>query len=185
MVRHELPVWVRRTVLVVVVVLLVMSLAVGLASARMPSAASRATALNDARRLWHAQGVAHYRLVMQAPAWCRIDVEIQNERVLHVYKNSCPGPAQAVTDLFALVERMNANPNQQYCGPNGCECVEQRFAQAEYDARSGFPTKIKMRRQRATNWDGLWQYMLAHGLPNCLTPPDTEIITVLSFQPLG
>ena len=114
-----------------------------------------------------------------------MDAEIENERVVRVYENSCPGSANTVTDLFDLARRLDRNPDTIYCAAGGCECLEQRFAQAEYDAQFGFPLAIRMRRQRSANWDGLWGYLLAHGLPNCLAPPDTDLVRVLSFRPLG
>ena len=180
-----LPGPVRRVLLVATAVLLAMSMAAGLALARPSSPAARAAAQRDAQHLWAMRAFSHYRLVVHAPSWCKIDAEVQQERVVKVFQNSCPVNALTVSGLFEYVDHMNQHPDRQYCGPNGCECVEQRFAQTEYDATLGYPRAIRVRRQRSANWEGLWGYMLQHGLPSCLTPPDTDMVTVVSLQPLS
>ena len=175
----------RRALLAGTAVLLALGMAAGLALARPSSPAARAAAQRDAQQRWGSRAFSHYRLVVHAPSWCQIDAEVQQERVVRVFQNSCPLSALTVSDLFAYVDDMNQDPDRQYCGPNGCECVEQRFAQTEYDAALGYPRAIRVRRQRSANWDGLWGYLLQHGLPRCLTPPDTDVVTVVSLQPLS
>ena len=57
---------------------------------RPSSTFSRAQALADARNRWLSQPIPHYRLVMQAPSWCRLDVEIQAEQVVRVFRTAAP-----------------------------------------------------------------------------------------------
>src|SRR6187397_2164489 len=64
---------------------------------RPSSVAARAQELADARNRWLSQPVPHYRLVLQAPSWCRLDVEIRSEQVVRVFENSCPSAPQTVT----------------------------------------------------------------------------------------
>ncbi len=114
-----------------------------------------------------------------------MDAEIQNEQIVKVYENSCPGTVKTVTDLFDFARQLDLHPDTVYCAAGGCECVEQRIALIEYDPQLGFPRAIRVRRQRAANLDVLWAYMLARGLPNCLTPRDTGVVNVLSLKPLS
>jgi hypothetical protein len=146
--------------------------------------AARARALADARNRWFAQPVAHYRLVMRAPSWCRLDVEIQDERVVHVFENSCPTSPRTVTGLFDMIAQLDRTADTVFCAPRGCECTEVRYIQATYDAQLGFPLTIRLRRERQTNWPNLWRFMVSHGLPNCLTPRDLDLVQVLSIKPI-
>src|SRR6266508_4743709 len=73
-----------------------------LLGSRPSSTFSRAQALADARNRWLSQPVPHYRLVMQAPSWCRLDVEIQAEQVVRVFEDSCPTSPRTITGLFDL-----------------------------------------------------------------------------------
>lgn len=177
--------WRRHVALVALMVAAMAIAAVGVVSARIPDAAARAALLVQAQQRWAVRRLVHYRLVMQAPSWCRMDAEIENERVVRVYENSCPGSANTVTDLFDLARRLDRNPDTIYCAAGGCECLEQRFVYVEYDRDLGFPRAIRARRQRTANWDGLLSYVLARGVPNCLPPRDTDVVRVLSLDPLS
>jgi hypothetical protein len=175
-----------RRVFLVGAVLLVASLAAsGAFGLRAPSAVARTESWEQAQRRWEARTFRHYRMVAQAPSWCQMDLEIADERVVKVYQNTCPSPPQSVTELFGLVAQLNGEADRVYCAPDGCECTEQRFASAEYDPELGFPRTIGLRRVRATNWPELWHHLLTHGLPNCLNPLDTDVVKVISLQPLS
>ena len=43
----------------------------------------------------------------------------------------------------------------------------------------------QLRRERQANWPELWRFFSKHGLPNCWTPLDTDVVRVLSVQPLS
>ena len=152
---------------------------------RASSIASRAQQLADARNRWLLQPVSHYRLVMQAPSWCRRDVEIQSEQVVHVYEDSCPSAPQTVTGMFEMIKQLDSTADTTFCAPDGCECTEVRYVAASYDQQLGFPRSIRLRRERQTNWPELWRFFSKHGLPNCWTPFDTDVVHVLSVQPLS
>lgn len=175
----------RFVALVAITALMLACLAAGVARTRMSSAPARAAALAEARSRWDTRSFSHYRLVLQAPSWCRMDAEIKDEQIVKVYENSCPGGVKTVTDLFDFALQLDRQPNLIYCAAGGCECVEQRIALIEYDPQFGFPRAIRVRRQRAANMNGLWAYMLERGLPNCLTPRDTGVVNVLSLKPLS
>ncbi len=146
---------------------------------------SRAQELTDARNRWLSQPVPHYRLVMQAPSWCRLDVEIRAEQVVHVFENSCPSPPQTVTSMFEMIKQLDSAAGTIFCAPDGCECTEVRYVTASYDQQLGFPRSIRLRHERRTNWPMLWSFFVAHGLPSCLTPIDTNVVNVLSMQPIS
>jgi len=151
---------------------------------RPSSNAARAQQLADARNRWLSRPIPHYRLVMQAPSWCRLDVEIQAEQVVRVFQNSCPNAPQTVTDMFAMISQLDSAAGTIFCAPAGCECTEVYYATVSYDQQLGFPRSISVRRERQTNWPELWRFFLAHGLPSCLTPIDTDVVNVLSMQPI-
>jgi hypothetical protein len=175
----------QRAVLISVVVLLASWAAIGLFGIRTPSAAARTESWQQAQRRWAARAFTHYRMVLQAPSWCRMDLEIQDERVVQVHQNTCPTAPQTVTELFTVIKQLNAQADRIYCAPGGCECTEQRFANTVYDMQLGFPQTISLRRVRVTNWPELWHHLMTHGLPNCLTPLDIDIVNVISLQPLS
>ena len=178
----------RSGVLVASVAICGVLLACGLGallSMRPSSTFSRAKELDDARSRWLSQPVRHYRMVMQAPSWCRLDVEIQAEQVVHIFENSCPSAPQTVTAMFEMIKQLDSAAGTIFCAPDGCECTEVRYATASYDQQLGFPRSIRLRRERQTNWPELWRFFVAHGLPSCLTPIDTDVVNVLSMQPIS
>src|SRR5690349_10004413 len=97
---------IRRVGLIVLVALCVLWALAGVFGARTPSAAAREESWEQAQRRWAARPFTHYRVVMQAPSWCRMDVEIQNQRVVNVFQNSCPSAPQSVDELFAIVKQL-------------------------------------------------------------------------------
>ena len=152
---------------------------------RPSSMASRAQQLADARNRWLSQPIPHYRLVLQAPSWCRLDVEIQSEQVIRVFENSCPTSPRTVTGLFDFITQLDSTAETIFCAPRGCECTEVRYATASYDQQLGFPQTIRLRRDRQMNWPALWGFVVAHGVPNCLTPRDIDLVQVLSLNPIS
>jgi Family of unknown function (DUF6174) len=152
---------------------------------RRPSIASRAQQLADARNRWLSQPVPHYRLVLQAPSWCRLDVEIQREQVVHVFENSCPTSPHTVTGLFDLIKQLDSTAETIFCAPRGCECTEVRYTTASYDPQLGFPQTIRLRRDRQMNWPELWRFVVAHGVPNCLAPRDIDLVRVVALDPIS
>jgi hypothetical protein len=156
-----------------------------LLGSRPSSTFSRAQELADARNRWLAQPVPHYRLVMQAPSWCRLDVEIRSEQVVRVFQDSCPSAPQTVTGMFEMIKQLDSAAGTIFCAPSGCECTEVRYVTASYDQQLGFPRSIRLRRERQTNWPELWRFFVTHGLPRCLTPIDTDVVNVLSMQPIS
>ncbi|MBK9709945.1 MAG: hypothetical protein IPO81_01225 [Kouleothrix sp.] len=175
----------RRAILVAGAVLLLSCGLVGLFASRTLSTEARAQQLAQAEHRWQTRPFSRYRLVMQAPSWCRMDVEIQDERLAHVFENSCPGSIRTVTDLFQLIQQLDSSADTIYCAPAGCECTEIRAVRVDYDAQLGFPRSIQVRRLRATNWPELWSFVQARGLPNCLTPLDINVVNVLSLRPIS
>ena len=70
-----------------------------------------AQAFADAQRRWDGRPFSHYRLVSESSSndpsvglGCQRDLEIQNEQVIHVFRNDCPGwlDGMTVTDIFSL-----------------------------------------------------------------------------------
>ena len=128
----------------------VLLLACGLSALVIPRAtslASHAQQLADARKRWQSLTMPHYRLVMQAPSWCRLDVEIQSEKVVHVFENTCPTSPRPITGLFDLIKLLD--------------------------------------RTADTTWPALWGFVVHHGLPNCLTPPDIDLMQIVSLNPIS
>jgi hypothetical protein len=175
----------RRCLLAAGTLLLLASCLAGLLTVRGPSTATRAERLAEAESRWLSQAVTHYRMVLHAPSWCRLDVEIRNERVVKVYENSCPSAPRTVTSLFELIKQLDSHADAIFCAPRGCECTEVRFVQAVYDEQLGFPRAIRLRRQRETNWPELWHFFVRHGLPNCLTPLDLDVVDVVSLKQIS
>jgi hypothetical protein len=180
----------RRTylagVILVICAALLLACGLGVLLGSPPSTmASRARQLADARNRWFARPLPHYRLVMRAPSWCRLDVEIQDERVVHVFENTCPTSPRTVTGLFDMIAQLDSTAGTVFCAPRGCECTEVRYIRATYDAQLGFPTTIRLRRERQANWRNVWRFMMSHGLPNCLTPRDLDLVRVLSVKPIS
>ena len=178
----------RFRALAVILAIFGVLLACGLSallSWRPSSSFARAQALADARNRWLSQPVPHYRLVMQAPSWCRLDVEIQAEQVVRVFEDSCPSTPQTVTGMFDMITQLDNESGKIFCAPAGCECIEVRYITASYDQQLGFPRSIRLRRERQANWPELWRFFRVHGMPNCLTPIDTDIVQVLSMQPIS
>jgi hypothetical protein len=156
-----------------------------LLGSRPSTTASRARQLAEAQNRWFARPLPHYRLIMRAPSWCRLDVEVRDERVVQVFENSCPTSPRTVTGLFDLIAQLDSSPETIFCAPRGCECTEVRYVQATYDAQLGIPRTIRLRRERQANWPELWRFMVSRGLPNCLTPRDIELVQVLSIKPIS
>jgi len=181
----------HRRPLVMVVILafcVALMLACGLGallSSRPSTTSSRARELAEARNRWFARPVAHYRMVMQAPSWCRLDVEIQAEKIVRVFENTCPTSPRTVTGLFDMITQLDNSTGMVFCAPRGCECTEIRYIEATYDEQLGFPRTIRLRRERQANWPELWRFMLVHGLPSCLAPSEIDLVDVLSMNPLG
>src|SRR5215210_4719622 len=118
--------WLTRRVMLIAAVLLFASCAaMGLFGIRTPSAVARSEGWQQARQRWGGRAFTHYRMVLQAPSWCRMDLEILDERVVKVYQNNCPNPPPSVTELFNLVGWLNSQAERVECAPNGCECTEQ------------------------------------------------------------
>lgn len=183
--RRSRSLTIRRAALLAALASLLACGAAGLLRAAPPSAAQRAAQLEQARQRWEALRPARYRLVLAAPSWCRIDAEVEREQIVRVYASSCPSSAKSVSDLFALAHALDADADTRYCAPGGCECIERRVAQIDYDPQLGYPRAIALRRQRQINWDGFWAYLLRHGLPNCLPPRASNVLTVLTLDPLS
>ncbi|HEU5102404.1 MAG TPA: DUF6174 domain-containing protein [Roseiflexaceae bacterium] len=150
-----------------------------------PSVAGRAYELAAARDRWLSRTITHYRLVMQAPSWCRLDVEIKGEKVVRVFENSCPTSPRTVSGLFDMIKQLDSTADMVFCAPLGCECTEVRYVYARYDQELGFPRIIRLRRDRQMNWPELWHFLTTHGVPNCLTPRDIELVEVVSLNPIS
>ena len=154
----------------------------------LPSASStsgRARELAAARQRWQSRSITHYRLVMQAPSWCRLDVEIRAEKIVHVFENSCPTPPRTITGLFDMIKQIDTTANTIFCAPLGCECTEVRYFHASYDQELGFPRTISLRRDRQMNWSEVWDFLVTRGVPNCLTPRDIKLVEVVSVNPIS
>ena len=176
---------VGRLLLAASVSLVLLSCGMAGLSLGLPPVSTRAQRLADAENRWLARAVTHYRLVMQAPSWCRLDVEIRNEQVVQVFENSCPAAPRTVSNLFEQIRQLDSTANLAFCAPKGCECTEVRFAEAVYDQELGFPRSIQLRRQRQTNWREFWRFFVAHGMPNCLTPRDLDVVDVVSLKQMS
>jgi hypothetical protein len=174
----------RRWLLAACVGLVVSCGIAGALALRGPASTMRAQRLAEARSRWDTRAVPHYRLVMRAPSWCRLDVEIMHERLVKVFENTCPNAPQTVSSLFELIGRLDSSADVIFCAPHGCECTEVRYAQAVYDTQLGFPRSIRLRRQRQANWPELWRFFASRGVPNCLTPRDLDLVEVISLKPI-
>src|SRR5262249_33857112 len=113
----------RPYVVGVILALCVALLACGLSAllgARSSSPVTRAQQFSEARNRWLSQVMTHYRLVMQAPSWCQMDVEIQAEKVVHVFENTCPTAPRTVSGLFDLIKQLDNMAGMTFCAPRGC-----------------------------------------------------------------
>jgi hypothetical protein len=140
---------------------------------------------DDARSRWQAQAPAHYRLAVTSGPDCRIDLEVQAERVVRIlHQDSCLHPARSVSDLFALIERGQvAEP----CFFAGCACRIDVTTYASYDPTYGYPLDIRLRYNRAANWwtQGFWGYVVSRGhTPGCAKTAESEVAQVALFTPL-
>ena len=85
-----------------------------------------ASQFTEARRRWEARLFQHYRLAANYEvnwALCYYDIEVRNERIVHVFGLTClssaPSQTLAVGGIFENFERYLA---RRVCSPNGCYC---------------------------------------------------------------
>ena len=169
--RHALLV--RRNVAIAGAALLVLSLLGALLWRLLTPAYDKQFTAATTR--WESRSFSHYRLVMQAPGWCRVDVEVRDEQVVAIFQNTCPIGVRTVTGLFELIKQLDGNPETRHCAPAGCGCIEVQFAQVVYDDQFGFPRTTQLRRQREPNWPLFRRYLPSRGLSLCLTPPTPSL----------
>jgi hypothetical protein len=141
--------------------------------------------LLDARLRWRSQAPAHYRLVSATDEGCTIDVEVRDERVLHInQQDACMHPVRTVSDLFQLIERGQVSAP---CFFAGCACRIDVVAVVDYDTTYGYPARITLRSDRGPNWwnASFWQYIATQGRPpGCTSSASSPVARVLSFTPL-
>ncbi|WP_427161957.1 DUF6174 domain-containing protein [Aliinostoc sp. HNIBRCY26] len=108
--------------------------------------------LTQAKKTWETQAVSHYRLQINysAPFNCQQEVEIKNEKVIAVGKNTCASvPLVTVSELFQEISSI-ADGNK--CGPNGCICDGQLGFKATYDNHFGYPNQLEISLDRQHQW---------------------------------
>jgi len=143
----------------------------------------------QARRRWEARPFNHYRLAFDhgftrgGYAQCHHDVEVWNERIVHVFGATCLSghvtQALTVSGIFDKFERYFA---ERVCSATGCYCEGAYLVRATYDPVLGYPQTITTGFHR--NWvDDFLHNKL--GVQDCLrTDPTVEKISVTSLTPL-
>ncbi|HEY9636178.1 MAG TPA: DUF6174 domain-containing protein [Coleofasciculaceae cyanobacterium] len=113
---------------------------------------SETNQLAAAKKTWNSRSVSHYRLSLKSssPVDCQQEVEIQNEKVTVVRKNTCSTlPAMTVKDLFNKVASL---ADGKQCGPNGCACDGRLDVDAIYDPQFGYPRQLEIRLKPKNSW---------------------------------
>ncbi len=146
---------------------------------------SEANQLAAARSKWISKSVSHYRLSLSYSSHvnCQQEVEIQNDKVIAVRKNTCSAmPAMTVTDLFKKVQSL---ADSKQCGPNGCACDGNVGVDASYDAKFGYPRQVQIRLKPENRWLnlGYWTNQFTGGACTAIGFVDQKI-TVRAFNPV-
>jgi hypothetical protein len=93
-----------------------------------------------ARTLWVERPFSHYRLVARYHHnidYCYEDVEILEEKVVHVYEQDCEAIGlKSVTDIFELFDRFVGNAEIRPPVGNGCSYY---YVDAIFDDQFGYP----------------------------------------------
>lgn len=148
--------------------------------------AARVSDLQSARSRWDARSFSRYHLITQHAgglATCRQDVEIDRERVVVVFANTCGRSPITVASLFLDIERYNLTISGQ-CGPNGCACDGPIVVETRFDPALGYPTLFQVRSQSERRWQYLdfWKRLLRGGCT--LVGFGGPSITVVALTPI-
>lgn len=143
-----------------------------------------------AQTRWADRPFSRYRLVLEerygeSQPHCRQEVEVADEQVVSVMRNSCGRRVQTVTDLFTRIARGSATT--MLCSSANCACLSGLAIQVTYDSELGYPHEVRFQPQRATNWrgEGYWRYLIEHGrLPSCSGATSPKIISIVSLTPI-
>ena len=162
---------------------LIVCAAIGVA---LTFALARDADLQRARSRWDARPFSRYHLITEHDgglATCRQDVEIDRDRVVAVFANTCAREPITVANLFIDIERCNLTISGQ-CGPNGCACDGPIAVDARFDAALGYPTLFEVRSQAERRWQYLeyWRRLLTGGCT--LVGFSGPSITVVALTPL-
>jgi hypothetical protein len=142
--------------------------------------------LSAARSRWATRPFSRYRLELEYGrlGYCRQSVEIKDERVVAVLKNTCAEPVPTVSELFDRIER-DLRALSGSCGPNGCACDGTLVVSATYDPQLGYPHSKRVDLDSAARWryPDYWERRVA-GKYCTSWDMGREIITVVALTPM-
>ncbi|MBD2252157.1 DUF6174 domain-containing protein [Nostoc parmelioides] len=105
-----------------------------------------------AQKNWLKQGILHYKITINylSPNKCQQEVEIKNETVVAIKKNTCTTiPPLTITEMFKEIELLATGKE---CGPNGCACDGTIGVDATYDDQFGYPRRVAIKLQPEKRW---------------------------------
>src|SRR4030095_6006351 len=122
-----------------------------------------------ARARWDINSISHYRMAANYGtnlAQCYYDVEVWQERIVHVFSATCLSNAETnMLTIGGIFEYFEAYATKRVCSPNGCYCEGSYTVRATYDPTLGYPQRITTFFRR--NWlDDLLHGKL--GIQQCL-----------------
>ena len=123
--------------------------------------ASPTSQFSLARQRWETNSIVHYRMTANYSgnfSQCYYDIEVQQERLLHIFTMNCLSSAESKTltigGIFKNFERL---ATERVCSPNGCYCEGSYVLRATYDPTLGYPQRI------TTIFHRYWLDDLLHG----------------------
>ncbi len=141
-----------------------------LAVTRQPASAS--SGLAEARRLWAANGVEHYRLrvTQQTPAGrCEQEMVTRGSEVTPI-SNTCGMPANwTVPRLFSWIAELSREQANCYPDPSMCACRGAMATSVRYDQTMGYPLEVRYEWHKRPNLTHIAYYrsLLDRSFPGC------------------
>jgi hypothetical protein len=141
---------------------------------------------SQARHRWEASSVTHYQLVASYYgnfSQCYYDVEVLQDRIVHVFSFSCISSAESKTfTVSGMFKNFERYASSQVCSSNGCSCEGFYVLRATYDPTLGYPQSITTEFNRDLLYDvlhGNW------GTQKCLrTDPVVDKFERIKVKPL-
>lgn len=129
----------------------------------------------EARERWSVHPIPRYRLIIERPSLhCQQDVEVEDERIVQVFRHDCPIEMLTVTALFERIADLDGSePFGLFASAEACGCEAVLDAQVVFDATHGYPVEVGIADRRKVGWQeaSCWRYMLVNGaLPACDVP---------------
>ncbi len=124
-----------------------------------------------ARQNWQEQPIPRYRLIIARPSLqCQQDVEVANERIVHVFEDSCPIELLTMTDLYDRIVMLDGRENFAFFPDGSCSCGSTLNAHVFYDPATGYPQEVAISDRLNIPWSerACWRQVVFSGqLPDC------------------